>query len=168
MSRQAFDMVTQMPALRSGLEEPRSMENLPGHISAGADSTKVLKSSVGFFLCTAILFYGDLFCPALYKDEGEDMDEDEDWSDETYAAVTSFFVSTRYVDYLDESQLEDAENRPFAQETEKDKAILANFLRCLQDHGGLQFDTTKLRFCWVRDYHPHYSISVCLLHALPF
>ncbi len=133
-------------------------------MTAGADSTELISLCVGSFRRITISVFGDLCCPALYEgNDGEDK-----LPKGTYSAVTSFFAPTRYIDYTDESQLEDAENAPFAQETEWDKTALANFVRCVEDHGGLQLDATKLRFRWIRDYHPHYSISVCPLYALPF
>ncbi|KAF8911871.1 hypothetical protein CPB85DRAFT_1561640 [Mucidula mucida] len=149
MSRQTFiDMATQMPALRSELGDG-SVESLFNAYDSWREQHRAPQ----------------VMSDEEDQDEDEDKDEDkdednegDDEGDEAFASVTSFFVPTRYIDYTDESQLEDAEKAPSAKETEKDKAILASFLRCVQ-HGGLQFDTTKIRFRWVKDYHPYYIRS---------
>ncbi len=180
MSRQTFiDMATQMPALRSELGDG-SVESLFNAYDSWREQHRAPQVMSGFPSVYSNRFF-TMICVVLYEGDEEDQDEDEDKDedkdednegddegDEAFASVTSFFVPTRYIDYTDESQLEDAEKAPFAKETEKDKAILASFLRCVQDHGGLQFDTTKIRFRWVKDYHPYYIRSVCLLHALRF
>ncbi|KAF9018223.1 hypothetical protein BDZ89DRAFT_1074007 [Hymenopellis radicata] len=128
-----MDMVAQMPVLRSQLDESYDLRSCVSAYKRWREKYRAPKIM------------------ALY--ETNDIENDEMWG-----AVSSFFIPTRFIDYTDESQLQDADNAPFAQETEKDKALLADFARRVQNNGGGSLlDTTGFTFRWVKDYHPNYS-----------
>ncbi|KAF9012827.1 hypothetical protein BDZ89DRAFT_1077315 [Hymenopellis radicata] len=132
MSPQAFmDMVGQMPALRARMEDSFDLESCRSAYLFWAENHGAPK-----------------FIP-LYEREVHESDNDK---------VSSFFLPTRFIDYTGKSQLNDVVNAPFAQETEKDKARLADFARRIHDDGGAPpLDITKFSFHWVQNYHPYYS-----------
>ncbi|KAF9012824.1 hypothetical protein BDZ89DRAFT_1046997 [Hymenopellis radicata] len=135
MSREGFmDMVSQMPVLRSRLGESYDLGKCVCVYDGLCEKSRVPNVM------------------ALYETDARR-------GEEKYAAVSSFFFPTRYIDYTGKSQLQDADNAPFAQETEKDRARLAHIARCIQDDGGgSPLDTTRFTFRWVKDYHPCFSV----------
>lgn len=70
--------------------------------------------------------------------------------------VASCFFPIRRVIYTEEQQLKD--NTMYATETEKDRAMLENFVSFVNSEGG-SLDSTKLSFRWL-DTHPSRATNV--------
>jgi hypothetical protein len=70
--------------------------------------------------------------------------------------VASCFFPIRGFVYAEEQQLKD--NILYATETEKDRAMLDNFVLSVNSEGG-SLDTTKLSFRWL-DTHPDRATNV--------